>query len=259
MPLDQATRFLSVKIAGLSDNELLLTSFHGHEELSRLFSFQLDMISDNAGIQAKQVVGKNVSFEVTLADDSSRHFNGFISGFSAGDEDENGRREYSAEVVPWLWFLTQTADCRIFQNKTVPQIIEQIFKDLGFSDFETSEIKGDHKQWEYCVQYRETDFNFVSRLMEQEGMFYFFRHEEGKHMLVLADQKNAYKDCQEKEVNYPTDTGARAVVDHITSWEHRYEFHSGKWAQTDFNFKTPSTSLMAQTNTMTASARLKAF
>ena len=91
MPLDQATRFLSVKIDGLPENELLLKSFSGHEELSRLFSFQLDMISDNNGIEAKQVVGKNVSFEVTLADDSSRHFNGFINRFSAGDEDERSQ------------------------------------------------------------------------------------------------------------------------------------------------------------------------
>jgi type VI secretion system secreted protein VgrG len=128
MPLDQATRFLSFKIAGLPDNELVLTSFTGHEEISRLFGFQLEMLSDNSSIEAKQVVGKNVSFEVTLADDSSRHFNGFISQFSAGDEDESGRRNYTAQVVPWLWFLTQTADCRIFQNMTIPKIVEQIFR-----------------------------------------------------------------------------------------------------------------------------------
>ena len=208
MALDQGTRLFTFNVAGLADNELLLVSLNGSEEISRLFSFGIELISDNNSLQPKQVVGKNVSISMTLADDSQRHFNGFINRFSAGDEDEEGRRNYSAEVVPWLWFLTQTADCRIFQNKTIPQIIEQIFQDLGFSDFETGEIKGEHKQWEYCVQYRETDFNFVSRLMEQEGIFYYFRHEDGKHMLVLADQKNAYKDCVEKEVDYPP-TSAR--------------------------------------------------
>ena len=96
---------------------------------------------------------------------------------------------YKAEVVPWLWFLTQNANCRIFQKKTVKEILEQVFADRGFSDFETSEIKGNHKQWEYCVQYRETDFNFVSRLMEQEGIFYYFRHEDSKHVLVLGIRK----------------------------------------------------------------------
>ena len=259
MSIDQGSRLLSFNVAGLGDNDLLLTSFSGYEEISRLFSFRMELISDKNDIAADQVVGKNVTFSLTLADDSPRFFNGFINRFSAGDEDENGRRNYSAEVVPWLWFLTQTADCRIFQNKTVPQIIEQIFGDLGFSDFETNEIQGDHKTWEYCVQYRETDFNFVSRLMEQEGICYFFRHEDGKHTLVLADQKNAYKDCGENEVIYPVDWGSRPVEDHITSWEHRYEFHSGKWAHTDFNFKKPSTSLMSQTNTKTDLANIKSY
>ena len=248
MALKQETRFLSLQTP-LGENELLLTAFRGHEELSRLFHFELEMISDNAAIQATDIVGKNVTFSVKLADDSPRVFNGFVSRFSAGDE-EHGRRNYRAEIVPWLWFLTQTADCRIFQNMTVPDIIEQIFQDLGFSDYETSEIRGDHKEWEYCVQYRETDFNFVSRLMEQEGIFYYFRHEDGKHTLVLADQKGAYKDCSENEVEYPPSQAPQAITDHITSWEHRYEFRPGKWAQTDYNFETPSSDLMTQTNTI---------
>ena len=103
--------------------------------MSRLFSFQLEMISDNNAVAAADIVGKNVTFSVSLPDDSFRHFNGFVSRFAAGDEDQQGRRNYRAEVVPWLWFLTRTADCRIFQNKTVPEIIEQVFKDLGFSDY----------------------------------------------------------------------------------------------------------------------------
>ena len=87
------------------------------------------------------------------------------------------------------------------------------------------------------MQYRETDFNFVSRLMEEEGIFYFFKHEQGKHTLVLADQKSAYVDCPEKQVDYPRDPGSRAIEDHLTHWEHRYEFRTGKWAQTDYNFE----------------------
>ena len=146
------------------------------------------------------------------------------------------RRNYRAEVVPWLWFLTRTSDCRIFQQKTAPEIIEQIFKDLGFSDFK-AQLSGKHPKREYCVQYRETDFNFVSRLMEEEGIFYFFQHEKSKHTLVLADQKSAYVDCPEKQVDYPRDPGSRAIEDHLTAWEHRYEFRTGKWSQTDYNFE----------------------
>ena len=97
-------------------------------------------------------------------------------------------------MVPWLWFLTRDADCRIFQNQTIPDIIKKVFTDLGFNDF-TDSRKALIPPRDYCVQYRETDFNFVSRLMEEYGIFYFFKHEEGKHTLVLADDPSAHQDC----------------------------------------------------------------
>ncbi len=235
MPLKQAQRRLAVTTP-LGEDKLVLTAFAGHEEISRLFSYQLDMISDDDAVDATKIVGKNVTFTVAMADDSPRYFNGFVSRFYAGDEDGEGRRNYRAEVVPWLWFLTRTSDCRIFQSKAAPDIIQQIFKDLGFSDFKL-QLSGKHPQRDYCVQYRETDFNFVSRLMEEEGIYYFFKHEQGKHTLVLADAKSGYFDCPEKEVDYPRDPGSRAKEDHITRWEHCYEFRTGKWAQTDYNFE----------------------
>lgn len=248
MPLTQDKRLLSIKVDGLGENDLLLQAFTGDEEMSRLFRFQLELISDNNSLQAADVVGKNVTFGVNLTDGTPRYFNGFISQFVAGDE-EDGRRNYRAEVVPWLWFLTQTADCRIFQEMTVQDILEKIFGDLGFSDF-TFKLNLNHKTWEYCVQYRETDFNFASRLMEQEGIFYFFQHENGKHTLVLADHKGAYEDCGESEVSFFPTIGSAPVTDHITTWEHRYEFRSGKVMQRDYNFKTPSTDLTTKTNSV---------
>jgi type VI secretion system secreted protein VgrG len=235
MALEQADRLLVLETP-LGKDVLELTAFSGVEEISRPFSFHLEMISHNNAVQPAQIVGKPVSFGVKLADGTPRWFHGVVSRFYADDEDQKGLRNYRAEVVPWLWFLTRTSDCRIFQNKSAPEIIEQIFKDLGFSDF-NAQLKGKHPQRTYCVQYRETDFDFVSRLMEEEGIFYFFKHEHGKHMLVLADEKGAYKDCKESEVEYPRDAGARAVTDRLTRWEHRYEFRSGKIAQTDYNFE----------------------
>ena len=215
MALKQASRLLMLRTP-LGDDALVLTAFSGREEISRLFCFQLEMISDNNAIKAADIVGQNVTWGVKLKDKPPRHFNGFVSRFFAGDEDKSGRRQYRAEVVPWLWFLTRTADCRIFQDKTVVEIIKQIFQDLGFSDFETAQTQGSHPKRTYCVQYRETDFNFVSRLMEEEGIFYFFKHQEGKHILVLGDQKSAYVDCVEKEVDYPTDFGSRTFEDFLT-------------------------------------------
>ncbi|MBN2492831.1 MAG: type VI secretion system tip protein VgrG [Planctomycetes bacterium] len=233
----------------LGKDVLLLVRLSGHEEMSRLFSFELELLSERDDIAAKDIVGKNVSFSIRLLDDSLRYFNGFVKRFAYGGSDDRLSR-YTAEVVPWLWFLTQTADCRIFQNQSVPKIIEQVFTDLGFSDFDTSNIQGTHAAWDFCVQYRETDFAFVCRLMEQEGIFFFFRHENGKHTLVLADGNSAYADCLEKEVEFAATPGASQAREMISSWEHKYEYRPGKWAQTDFNFETPTANLMARTSSL---------
>src|SRR5262249_34443616 len=138
---------------------------------------------------------------------------------------------YRAEVVPWLWFLTRTTDCRIFQNMTVPEIIVKIFRDLGFSDFSgDSTLRGFEKR-EYCVQYRETDFHFVSRLMEQYGIFYFFEHKEDKHTLVLANSPTAHRPCPEQPRTWYDHAGGTFVdEDVITSWQMEQELRPGKYA-----------------------------
>jgi type VI secretion system secreted protein VgrG len=245
MPMKQENRLLGLETP-LGKDVLELTAFSGVEEMSRLFSFHLEMISDNSGISASQIVGKQVTFSVTLPDGSPRHFNGWVIRFVAGDEDRRGRRNYRAEVVPWLWFLTRSTDCRIFQNKDVKAIVEAVFKKFGFTNHDFK-LRGSYPQREYCVQYRETAFQFVSRLLEDEGIFYFFRHENGKHTMVLADQTNAYTPCREKEVAYHP---GRLRAGHVNSWEHQYEFRSGKSSSTDYNFETPSTSLAAATDTL---------
>jgi type VI secretion system secreted protein VgrG len=241
----QTPRLLAVTTP-LGADVLLLTAFTGEEALSQPFRYHLEMLSTKETIAAKDIVGKAVTWVVQGKDRDPCYFNGIVKSFAAAGAHVRDLRRYRAEVVPWLWFLSRNANCRIFQNKTAPQIIEQIFNDRGFSDFEKS-LKGSYVKREYCVQYRETDLQFVSRLMEQEGIFYYFRHENGKHTLVLADQKSAYKDAAEKEVDYAA--GAH-LSGHITRWDHQYEFRSGKWTQTDYNFETPTTSLLTDSSTV---------
>lgn len=225
----------------LGKDALLLRSFSGHEDVSRLFSFTLDLYSEKDGISAKDIVGKEVTFSVLQLDEKPRYFHGHVSRFAyLGTNDRISY--YRAEVVPWLWFLTKTADCRIFQEMTVTQIVEQIFSDLGFTNFEFE--CGSYPTWEYCVQYRETDFAFVSRLLEESGIFYFFRHENGKHTLVLGDKNSAFKDLPENEVSAPLTEGFAEAYDGITRWEHGYSFRSGKFSLTDFDFKKPGSSLV---------------
>lgn len=236
----------------LKNHEIILRAFNGHEEMSRLFHFDLEFVCTSGEFTKEELtdklVGKNVTLRIDGPNDQPRFFNGFVKRVVA-DYGEDFGTVYRAEMVPWLWFLTQTADCRIFQNMKTPDIIEQIFGDLGFSDYELK-LDGEYREWEYCVQYRETDFNFVSRLMEQEGMYYYFKHDNGKHVLVISDSTNGYYDLPENEVAFPLSRQeSRAVEDHITDWERRLEFVTGKFAHTDYDFENPSTDLMSDEQT----------
>jgi len=243
MPYIQENRLIAIDTP-LGEDVLLLQGFIGQEGISRLFHFQLDLLSEKPTIPFNQIVGQQVTIRIFLADGSPRYINGCVSRFAQTGSDARFTH-YHAEVVPWLWFLTRTADCRIFQNMTVPDIILKIFRDLGFSDVKNA-LEGSFEPRDYCVQYRETDFNFVSRLMEQYGIFYFFEHEEGKHTLVLANSAAAHRPCPEQpQARYEYSAGALLDDDVITTWQMEQELRPGKYALTDYNFETPSTSLAA--------------
>ena len=177
----------------LGRDVLLLRGFTGTEGISRLFRFELDLLSENSSISFSDIVGKNVTISLKQPDGSYRYLNGIISRFAQHATEEQFT-SYSAEMVPWLWLLTRNVDCRIFLNKSIPDIITEVFNDLGFNDY-TNSLQSSYDPREYCVQYRESSFNFVSRLMEQYGIFYFFKHEQGKHTLVLADSPTAHSSC----------------------------------------------------------------
>jgi type VI secretion system secreted protein VgrG len=243
--ITQAQRALSIR-SSLGEDVLLLTGFSGTESISRLFTYQLELASEDDAIAAKDIVGKAVTWSVSHIDQAPRYFNGLVRRFIAGSLNRRHLRTYRAEVVPWPWFLTRTADCRIFQNQSTPDIIKVIFGDFGFSDFAFN-LKGTYAPWEYCVQYRETAFNFISRLLEHEGIFYFFRHEDGKHTLVLANSTGAYQDVPESPARY---SSGQIAPNQVVSWEHHFEFRSGKWTRTDYNFQTPSTNLLTTTSTV---------
>lgn len=224
----------------LGKDKFLLRSFEGQEAISSLFEFHLEMLSGEASIDPSKIVGKAITFSAKLFDGSKRYFNGHVKRFVSTGAMLRDLRVYRCEVVPWLWFLTRTSDCRIFQNKTVVEIVEAIFQELGFGAYSTSGLQNSYEPYEYCVQYRETDFAFISRLLEQEGIFYFFTYGDGEHKLILGDQNTAFESCVENQVEYAySDSGGR-LADRILSWEHGYEFRSGKWTQSDYNFLQPA-------------------
>jgi type VI secretion system secreted protein VgrG len=241
----QANRVLSVT-SSLGTDVLLLLGFTGTESISRLFSFQLKLASEQGAIAAKDIVGKSLTWSINRPNEAPRYFNGVVRRFVGGPVSRRKLRSYRADVVPWLWLLSRTTDCRIFQNLNTPDIVQTIFKDHGFNDFKLA-LKSSYPKREYCVQYRETALNFIARLLEHEGIFYYFRHEDGKHTLVLADSKSAYADCPENPLNYMT---ALSGANRALSWERQYEFRAGKCARTDYNFQTPSTNLLTTTSTV---------
>lgn len=242
---DQDARTIAIA-SPLGKNKLLLAGFSGQEELGRLFRFDLDLRSPDSAIKFEDIVGKNVTLRVSRPDGETRYFNGFISRFvqvSTVTQDQT-LATYRAEMVPWLWFLTRTADCRIFQNKSIPDIVKQVCADLGFTDIELR-LSGNYTPWEYCVQYRETDFNFVCRLMEQEGIYYFFLHENGKHTLVLCDSPGSHKPYDGyAKIKFRPFAAADEHGEEIVGWTIEKQVQPGKYAHTDYNFTTPSTNLM---------------
>jgi len=243
MAYTQENRLIAIETP-LGPDVLLLQAFNGREAISQLFSCHAELLSVEESISFEAIVGKNVTIRLVLGDGSERFFNGFVSRFSQSGQDEYFTH-YEAEIVPWLWFLTQTSDCRIFQNKSVPDIIEQIFKDLGFADYKNS-LQGTYEALEYCVQYRETDFNFVSRLMEQYGISYFFEHADGKHTLVLVDAPAGHPPCPvQAEARCAFAEGAVEDEDVVSQCRIERQYTPGKYALADYNFEAPKTSLAA--------------
>lgn len=248
MAYTQENRLIAINTP-LGTDALLLQGLTGNEGISRLFRFDLDLLSEKSSISFKDIVGQNVTIRITLGDNTHRFFNGFVSRFAQSGADVRFAH-YQMEVVPWLWFLTRIADCRIFQEKTIPDIIKAVFDSRGFQNYKFS-LTSTYDPREYCVQYRETDFNFVSRLMEQYGIFYFFEHENGKHTLVLGDSESVHQPCaHQSKAGYNLVVGGLDADDVVTGWHMEQELRTGKYSLTDYNFETPSANLMANEPTV---------
>ncbi|MCR4539978.1 type VI secretion system tip protein VgrG [Pseudomonas sp. 18.1.10] len=241
MLFNQASRLAKIT-SPLGPDVLLLNAMGGGEELGRLFTYELQLTSLDANIDLNQLLGKPMSVGLQLADGGERHFHGIVARCSQ-DIDQGQFASYQVVLRPWFWLLSRTSDCRIFQNLTIPQIIKQVFRDLGFSDFEDA-LSRPYREWEYCVQYRETSFDFVSRLMEQEGIYYFFRHEQDRHVLVLADAYGAHTTVPgyASIPYYPKDEQQRER-DHMHNWHLAQQVQPGSLELNDYDFQRPSASI----------------
>ena len=224
-------------------DDLLFHAMQAREDLSRLFDYHLELLSIKPDIDVDKILGKNVTIKLALPDDKTRYFNGFVTRFSQGAR--HGRyTTYRATVRPWLWFLTRTADCRIFQEMTVPDIVKKVFADHPTADF-AFELTGSYKKWVYCVQYRETDFNFVSRLLEQEGIYYYVRHTDGHNTVVLTDStsKHVPTPGYEKISFISPEEVVRPELERINVWNFEREIQPGVYVHDDYDLERPSVEL----------------
>jgi type VI secretion system secreted protein VgrG len=256
MSIDSAKRLLSLTTP-LGTDALLVERVSGAEHVSALFSFTLELVSETEDIDFSKVVGKSATLSIRLADDSQRYWNGVIGRFTQVGSEES-RYRYRAELVPWLWLLQHTADSRIFQDQSVPDIIEAVFKARGFSDFKTS-LSQSYAARPYCVQYRESDFAFVSRLMEEEGIFYYFEHADGQHTMVLADASSAIAACAVKSsVPYRPKAGS-GEGDAITLWMQSLTVVPAKVTLDDYDFTQSTVDLSASSPSVASSGKQSAL
>lgn len=242
MPSEQRAALVQTPVGA----ELLtFTHLVGRDEISRCLAYTVGFVSTNADIDPLKMLGGVVSIEGES--DPKRWFSGLIAEFRL-TRIEDRMAYYEAIVRPWLWFLGNTTDCRIFQDKTAVEIVEEIFSKYGgIAKFE-KRLQGSYPPREYCVQYDESDLDFVQRLLEHEGIMYFFEHAEGEHKLILADAMSKLKPAPGYEtVLYQFEgQGSRRDVEYITEWIPGSAVRPGAYAHTDYDFEKPAADLMAK-------------
>ena len=223
-------------------------SLRATAELGRMFSYELTLVSKRPDIDFGRILGKRVTVSLHVPKSKDRLFGGHVVAFR-----QTGMRGrlyvYEAAVRPWLWLLTRRSNCRIFQNKTVEEIVKAVFADPVYKSLELGDIKWKatsrtHAAREYCVQYRESDFNFVSRLLEDDGIYYWYQDRDGRESLVLTDTLATHEPVAEHEsLPYGAVLSGAPGAEYISEWRTHHEIETRNWLLTDYDFKNPSRQL----------------
>jgi len=226
----------------LGPEALKFKALSGQEQLSRLFEFRLEMLGASPDISVDSLLGQNVTVEVETQQLGQRYLNGEVTRFALIGRDGRYYR-YEAIVRPWVWYMTRASDCKIFQQMDAPTILSEVFGKYPY--VVEKRLSGAYRTWDYCVQYQETDLNFVSRLMEHEGIYYFFEHGMGQLKLILADSPGAHQPLPEyAEIPYISpDAATFADEEHVQSWIVSKEVDPGGFVTDDFDFRKPRAKL----------------
>jgi len=227
-------------------DDLKFHTLDGSDELGRLFEFRIEALADSHSLSLKDMLGKAVTVRIEQQDQSTRYLNGIVARASLAGRRAERYYGYELVVRPWLWLATRRSDCRIFQNKTVPEIVQEVLSTYGFPI--ENHLAESYVPREYCVQYNETDAAFVSRLMEFEGVYYWFRHAEDTHTLMLSDAMSSHTALPGYEtIPYiARDRTAIADEEHIDGWLPAQEVSVGKHQTSDYDYTKPRADLSAQ-------------
>ncbi len=229
----------------LPADALRFESMSATQGISALEQIEVQLLSSKPDLAAEDLLGRPAGVSIEQRGGGKRQFNGIVTRFGSGRSQGRWFR-YQATLRPWLWFLTQTSDCRIYQDQTVPQIVEAVFGDhSAIAHFEFKLYKS-YRTRVYCVQYRESDFNFVARLLEEEGIYWYLEHVDDKHKLVLVDDLGALESAEgaEKLPYYANSGQVPPDVDYVSGWSSSREVRTGKVVLTSYDFERPSTTLL---------------
>ncbi len=247
--LIQNEHLLQVITSPLGEGDITPIEFAGFEAISQLYHFNLNFISGKTEISADKLIGNPITVKINSNLSKPRYFHGLVKHFTSGGI-QHGMRNYQVELVPALSFLEHTSGCRIFQNKSVVESAKALISEYKYMPIDISGLTRFYQKRDYCTQYRETVLQFINRLFQEEGIFYYFNHEESKHTLILEDKSSACKIC-ESEVIFSKGSDKNRS---ITKWHKFNAFYSGRYEQNDFNFEMPHVSLHTQQQ---GSAKLK--
>ncbi|AYV45137.1 hypothetical protein CFHF_04020 [Caulobacter flavus] len=236
----QEYREATIDMRGLSTDQILLSRLSAEERLSEPFSIVVEVISQDGVIDFRPHLGADTVVVMEENRQISRAFHGVLWQAQSLGEAPQGL-VYRLVLRPWLSLLSLGMDSRIFQNKTAPQILHEVFERNGFSKYDLKRLKTAYKPRDYCVQFRESDFAFVSRLMEEEGIYYFFEHDEEGHTLVLADAPSCHQPSKElPDVPFvrPGSERSRRRA-HLSAWSERVSPAPQRVTLRDFHFIKP--------------------
>lgn len=230
-------------------SSLLFSNMSATESLGRLFSYRLEAISKNVEIDLRSLPGTPMTVKLVTPQGYTRYFNGIVCECEQGgfvNIDNIRYAVYTFTLVPKPWLASRRRDCRIYRGVSVPQIIQSVLGDIGYSDLKLN-LSGNYPPRDYCVQYRESDFDFISRLMEQEGIYYFFTHTDSTHTMVLADALGAHSTVPGfEQIPYapPIERGKRMKAS-ISDWETARAMNATKVQLDDYDYLKPKASLLA--------------